>query len=203
MFVITADQSGSRRAGDKVADILEQVSDRDPDEVLMPFERTVGDEIQGVPSGPEACLDVALALQRHQDWSVGIGIGAGELATDARSSTGPAFVAARAAVERAKSKAVTVPIALDVDPENSEASHEAEALLQLLAAVVRRRSDAGWEVVDLLNAGAQTHKQAASVLGISQQSVSQRLRAALWSEERNVRPLAIRMLTQLEQGVTS
>lgn len=199
MFVITADQDGSRRTGDRVDQILAHLSDAlDPGDLLLPFQRTVGDEIQAVFAAAGPCLSAALELQRHQRWAVGIGIGPGSLADEARASTGPAFVHARTAVDRASSKAVTVPVAVQADhPEPGQVMH-VEALVQLLSAVVRRRSEAGWEVADRLCAGALTHREVAESLGISPQAVGQRLRVALWAEEVAVHPLAIALLDELD-----
>ncbi len=208
MFVVTADQDASSRSGEQVEAVLAHLAGAAwapaaAEQMLLPFQRTVGDEIQGVFAGAGACLDAVLELQRQQQWAVGVGIGTATLADEARASGGPAFVRARTAVERARSKAVTVPLAVCADGADDGEQHraeEAEALLQLIAAVVRRRSKAGWEVVDRLRAGATTHRQVARDLGVSAQAVGQRLRVALWAEERAVHPLAIRLLTDLDAG---
>ncbi|HLS24874.1 MAG TPA: hypothetical protein VK063_03260 [Beutenbergiaceae bacterium] len=206
MFVVTADQDKSSVAGEQVEAVLAHLErtvvrpgSGAQARMLLPFQRTVGDEIQGVFSDARACLDAALELQRLQQWAVGIGIGAGTLAREARASGGPAFVHARTAVERARSKAVTVPLALAAEAQEQYIV-DTEALLQLLSAVVRRRSEAGWEVVDRLRAGAATYREVAKDLGISAQAVGQRLRVALWSEERAVHPLAVRLLGELDEG---
>ncbi|MBK5248318.1 MAG: hypothetical protein JJE50_02625 [Actinomycetales bacterium] len=205
MFVITADQDASRRSGDRVEVILGELTtlirDRDlADGVALPFERTVGDEVQGVLTDAAAALRLALHLQRHQEWSVGIGIGPVDLplAESARASSGAAFVRAREAVERARGKSVPVPFALEAG--STPRSEQTESLLQLLAAVVRRRTAQGWEVVDLLSQGAATRREAAASLGISAQAVSQRLRVAMWTEEEQVHPLAERLLAGLDAG---
>lgn len=193
---MTIDQQGSRRRGDKVPGLLETVSAHlaatAPDAVVLPFERTVGDEIQGVLNSAEAVVDVALLLQRGGGWSVGIGAGPVDLplAASSRASSGDAFVAARDAVERARSRAVPVPVA--VAGTQAGVAAEAEAIVQLLAAVARRRTDAGWAAIDA--ARGRTQREAAKDLGISAQAVSQRLRTALWDEEIGVRPVAARLL---------
>lgn len=200
MFVITADQDGSRRTGERVASLLTEldalIADDQLPGVLLPFERTVGDEVQAVLSEPATALALTLHLQRMQEWSVGIGVGAAEqLADTARASSGPAFLRAREAVERAKSKAVPAPVAVvGADPAPSR---DAEALLQLMAAVVRRRSDAGWEMIDTRQAHP-TARAAAAALGISPQAASQRLQTALWDEIRGVEPLAVSLLRALD-----
>lgn len=204
MFVLTADQNASRRTGDQVEQILEhlaQISAPLGEAVVLEFERTVGDEVQGVVGTASAALTIAMELQRAQQWAVGIGVGPVErLTTNSRSSTGPAFLHARTAVERARGKGVTVPLTVQAGPpaESHAPAEEVEALVQLLAAVVRRRSDAGWEVADLLAAGTRTHRQVAAELGITPQAVGQRARTAMWSEQAAVTPLAVRLLAELD-----
>ena len=115
MFVLTADQRASTRVGDHVTALIESLRPwfaAHSDHVALPLERTVGDEVQTVLSSADAALDLALTLTRTGNWSVGIGSGPVEapLGESARASAGPAFVAARAAVERAKLKSEPVPI---------------------------------------------------------------------------------------------
>lgn len=202
MLVMTIDQQGSRKHGDLVPRLLRDLAAHlgatAPESVVLPFERTVGDEVQGVLSGADAVIDVALLVQRWGGWSVGIGAGSVDtpLAASARASSGEAFVAARDAVERARSRAVPVPVA--VAGAQSAAAAEAEAVLQLLASVARRRTDAGWAAIDA--ARGRTQREAAKDLGISAQAVSQRLRTALWEEETGVRPVAARLLERAQGG---
>ncbi|WP_043496761.1 hypothetical protein [Georgenia sp. SUBG003] len=196
MFVLTADQHASKRRGDKVEDLLEHLGPWQHDhrdDVVLPLERTVGDEVQIVLSSAEAALDLALRLIRLQDWAVGIGAGSVHepLATSSRASSGPAFVLARSAVERARGRAEPMPVVVAGD--DAAAATDATGLVQLLAAVVRRRSPAGWEVADLLRPGVR-QKEVAATLGISEQAVSQRVRSAVLEEERKVRPLAASLL---------
>jgi len=62
--------------------------------------------------------------------------------------------------------------------------------------VAARRTASGWAVVDALRAAGPDARQedVAAGLGITQQAVSQRLRAALWSEEVAARGSAARLL---------
>ena len=173
--------------------------------VVLPFDRTVGDEIQGVlaadDDGAALAVDLALDLVRDGGWSVGIGLGAVDrpLPEVSRAASGPAFVRARAAVDRAKRRGRgSVPLAVvgpDVVPR-ATVSADAQALLHLLGAVVARRSAAGWEAVDTLVAqrGPAPQRASAAALGVSEQAVSQRLRSALWAEDTAARPLAARLL---------
>ncbi|WP_447925290.1 hypothetical protein [Georgenia muralis] len=200
MFVLTADQHASKVRGDKVAALLdaqEGWARAHADAVVLPLERTVGDEVQIVLSDASAAVDLALHLMRLGEWAVGIGAGPTDaLAQTSRASSGPAFVHARTAVERARGRAVPEPVV--VTGEDAAAAERATALLQLLAAVVRRRSAPGWEVADRL-VGGTLQKDVAVALGISEQAVSQRVRSAMIEEERAVRPLAAELLTGAEE----
>ncbi|MFC7406174.1 hypothetical protein [Georgenia alba] len=196
MFVVTADQHASRRRGDLVEDLLaglEPWQREHRDAVVLPVERTVGDEVQVVLSEADAVVDLALRLCRTGEWAVGTGAGPVDepLGSSARASSGVAFLHARAAVERARGRGEPAPVV--VAGEDRSAAGDATAVLQLLAAVVRRRSAAGWEVAELL-AGGTTQRTAAATLGISEQAVSQRVRSALLEEERRVRPVAAALL---------
>lgn len=101
MWVITADQIGSRRGSDLVPEALEILG---AVPTVLPFTRTVGDEIQGVVPTAADALEATLLLVRDGRWSIGLGGGEARLAQDSRASDGPAFVHARAAVERAKGR---------------------------------------------------------------------------------------------------
>jgi hypothetical protein len=196
MFVVTADQRGSTRSGDRVEALGERLQPwfRSWDaDVALPLERTVGDEVQTVLTTPEAAIDLALTLIRAQHWAVGIGAGPviEPLGHSARASSGPAFVAARKAVERAKLK--SEPVSVVVAGTHDGAAEAATAVLQLLASVVRRRSPAGWQVSDLLTDGV-TQRDVAGRLRISEQAVSQRVASAMIDEERRARPVAVRLL---------
>lgn len=196
MFVVTADQRRSTAHGDQVEALLAVLApwaQRWADAVALGPERTVGDEIQVVVESAEAAVDLALILVRQRQWSVGIGAGAVDepLRPSARESSGPAFVHARRAVERARGRGEPVPVVVAGEHEGAEEA--ATAVMQLLASAVRRRSDAGWEVADLLAPGA-TQREAAAALGISEQAVSQRVAAAQLEEEHRVRPVIARLI---------
>jgi len=205
MWTMTVDQEGSRVVGDRVAALLSDLdapasplATAPAGAVVLPFERTVGDEVQAVLADPELVVAVALHLVRLGGWSVGIGAGGVDapLPASSREASGTAFIHAREAVETAKSRARGVPLAVRGD--RPEAAAEAEGVLALLGAVVARRTPAGWSVVDGMTprsgAGAPRQEDVAAALGISQQAVSERLRTALWAEELAARPAAARLL---------
>ena len=203
MFVLTVDQRSSTGRPDLVPDLLRHLRDvlTGRPGVVVPFDRTVGDEVQGVLDDPGTVVDVVLDLLRDGGWSVGLGVGAVDepLPAVSREASGDAFVRARDAVEQAKSRAATAPVAVRGGaPGRAE---EVEALLRLLARVADRRTARGWEAVDELARVGGTQKDVARALGVTEQAVSQRLRSALWPEEAAVRPLVVRLLGELEEEV--
>lgn len=210
MIVLTVDQRGSTHAADGVPVVLEHLGEwvQGRAGLLVPFDRTVGDEVQGVLEGTEAgarlAVDLTLRLLRDQGWSVGIGVGPVEhpLPKVSRDGRGPAFYSARTAVERAKTRARGTSVAVE-GPEgaiSANRANEVESLLRLLGAVRARRTPQGWEATDVLSALADKpgrQKIAAQSLKISEQAVSQRVRAALWQEVEAVRPVVVRLLAEL------
>lgn len=191
VFVVTADQRHSRRTADRVDAALALLNTRP---TLRPFERTAGDEVQGVLAAAPDALGAVLALVRQGDWSVGLGIGPVRepLPPSTRAGAGPAFEHARSAVERAKARPDHVALSA-----SGPATADADALLTLHAALVAGRSEAGWAAVDLVAAG-RTQNEAAGELGVSKQAVSQRLRAAWWPHQRDTTPLLLTLLAGLD-----
>jgi hypothetical protein len=192
-FVLTVDQRASRREPDRVADALDLLNDGVP--TVLPFERTAGDEFQGVLDGADAVVDVAMRLVRLGGWSIGIGAGPVHtpLPPSTRAGAGPAFLSARRAVDAAKQR----PARLAVRGAVPTDAGDAQAVLTALAVVVERRSDQAWEAIELV-AGGRTQSDAAGRLGISRQAVGQRLAAGLWELERELRPTAARLLVRAE-----
>ena len=193
MFVMTVDQRRSRTGEDLVEGLLAEL--RDVPGLVRRFERTAGDEVQGLLEDPDAVVDTALRLARGERWSVGIGTGAVRtpVPRSVRAGSGAAFENARDAVQRAKSAPAHVAVT-GPDPATAQ---DAEVLLGLLAALVQRRTPQGWEVVDRLAAGT-AQKDVAAELGISAQAVSQRSQVALWRQEQDARPLAARLLAEAD-----
>src|SRR5882757_10610353 len=73
--------------------------------LLRKFERTAGDEFQGVLWEARATIDVIVHLLRADSWYVGLGVGEVDqpLPRSTRAGSGEAFLFAREAVNRAKS----------------------------------------------------------------------------------------------------
>jgi hypothetical protein len=197
-YVLTVDQRASRRTRDRVAEVMRELNATVP--VVLAFERTAGDEFQGVLAEADDVVDVVLRLVRLGGWSIGVGAGPVQtpLPATTRAAAGPAFLSARRAVEAAKQRSTR----LAVRGASMVDASDAQAVLSALAVVVERRSDQAWEAIALVDAG-RTQAQAAGELGISRQAVGQRLAAALWDLERELRPTAVRLLGRAAGGAAA
>jgi SatD family (SatD) len=196
-FVLTVDQIQSRAQQDLVEVTLAGLGQVD---TMLPFTRTVGDEFQGLLVNAASVVDVTLSLMRTLAWHIGIGIGAVQqpLPSDARQARGPAFLAARGAVEAAKKELTH--LSVRSEPDRVEV-RDVEATFRLLIALQQRRSPQGWEAAELMDQGL-TQAAAASTLAITRQALSQRLQAAHWSLDREARPVLARLLTRAERATT-
>ncbi|MGH1565066.1 hypothetical protein [Mumia sp. DW29H23] len=186
---MTLDQRGSRRGDDAVPELLSSFAGRVTP--VRPFERTAGDEVQGLLDDPFAVADLVASALRDGRWWIGIGAGVveGPVPETARAGRGPAYVHAREAVERAKSE----PQPVCVRADDARLAEDAETAFWLLAGLITRRTDAGWEAVDAMADGG-TQRAAAAGLGITAQAMSSRLAVAGWTEERRGRTLAAHLL---------
>ncbi|HLR58559.1 MAG TPA: hypothetical protein VK098_10315 [Beutenbergiaceae bacterium] len=206
MFVITADQESSRRRRDAVEPALVALGKLPGTGFVRPFARTVGDEIQATLDDPAAVVAALTVLNRLDEWSIGVGVGPVDtLGETSASSAGPAYIAAREAVEKARSKSVPMPlvvVAAGGGPDRAEIAAHAQGLAQLIGQVQRRRSAAGWEVIDHLSGDdpAPTQAEVARRLDISPAAVSNRLRAAMWYETGAAMPLLVSLFNRLEEG---
>jgi hypothetical protein len=189
-FVLTVDQKGSRRRPDRVPGALAALSGVP---TVLRFERTAGDEFQGVLDDPTVVVGVVLGLVRAGGWSIGVGAGPVQtpLPGSTRAGAGTAFLCARAAVDAAKRRSSRVA----VRGAATTAAGDAQAVLTALAVLVDRRSAQAWEAIELVE-GGRTQAEAAAQLGVTRQAVGQRLAAGLWDVERDLRPTAARLLTQ-------
>jgi hypothetical protein len=180
--VLTVDQRGSRTGPDRVPDALAELA---AVPARLPFERTVGDELQGVLDDGAAVADAVERLLRADAWNIGLGVGAVEepLPDHTRAGRGAAYLHARAAVTAAKSSPWHTRVAGD-----DRAVRALETTIWLWAAVLARRTDRGWEVADLVAEGL-SYAEIGERLGISQSAVSQRAQAAGIVEGRRAREL--------------
>ncbi|MBO0984497.1 DNA-binding protein [Rathayibacter sp. SD072] len=200
MFVITADQRDSRRDRDRVDDAIARLLQEHANGFVLPPERTAGDEFQFVLDRAEVVVALVLALHRTGHWSIGLGIGSVErpLPRTTRAATGSAHFAARRAVEAAKTR----PSRFSTDPDDAStvfpSPADAQALIDPLLHLRDSRSDAGWEIVDLLAAGS-SQKDAAERLAVTPQAVSLRVRAASARVDAPASAALARLLTVVDR----
>lgn len=193
VVVLTVDQRGSRTGPDRIPDML---ADLAAVPTRAAFERTVGDEFQGVLDHGVAVADTLHRLLRADAWNIGVGVGSVEepLPDHARAGRGPAYLHARAAVTAAKSSPWHTRVVGD-DP----AARALETTLWLWAAVLARRSARGWEVADLVAQGL-SYAEVGERLEISQSAVSQRAQAAGIVEGRRAHELVAALACHLLGG---
>jgi hypothetical protein len=207
MFVITADQKASRNDVDRAGAGRDDLAARYEGRLVLPVDRTSGDEVQALVADAGTALDMALVLTRAGHWSVGLGIGAVRmpLPRATREATGPAFIAARDAVTAAKRSATRFALAVDPPPDPAPdapgsglpGADEVEALITLLLLARDRRTPQGWDVVDRMADGG-TQREVAAALRITPQAVSTRLRTSAWRAERAAIPGLVALLAHLD-----
>jgi Trp operon repressor len=192
VYVLTIDQRASRTVGDQVPALLADLNRRPRRKgLLRRFERTAGDEVQGVLSEAGSTVEIVVELLRADAWNIGLGIGdvVEPLPRSTRAGQGDAFVHAREAVTRSKSS----PHHVNVIGSDRHTAEQVETVVWLLASVLRRRTERGWEVADLL-AEDLSRREVGQKLGISQSAVTQRAQAAGVVEEQRARVLAAELL---------
>ncbi|MDK1360331.1 MarR family transcriptional regulator [Arthrobacter sp. zg-Y1219] len=195
MFVLTIDQKGSRSSRDRVPDLLALLGDL---RMELPFERSVGDEVQGVTAQADVAVEAALRALRDGHWSVGIGVGPVDtpLPAGTREASGPAFFAARDAVDRAKKTGDRPPVAVT----GPAGAAEAEAVLVLIGRLIRDRTAEQWRILEQVEPGIWGAQSAAArKLGISPQSVGKTIARAGWQEEWAARPAASVLLARADE----
>lgn len=203
-FVVLADQVDSRSGADRVPAALDALAGLD---FVLPFERTAGDEVQGLSGDPAAVVAAVLRLTRLDGWRLGIGAGTVEtpLPDSTRAARGGAYLAARTAIGASRHAPTGLALALDpavgVDRygEVIGTASDAEAALWLLRSVLARRSAEGWELMDLLDQGL-SNAEAAARLGISASAVSQRLGRAARQEVLRGAALCVHLLARLQDA---
>lgn len=188
-IALTADQRSSRSG----ADLVPQVLDRLAGTADLAFERTAGDEVQGLFTAPDHVPRAVEVLVRSGAWTIGIGVGEVEepLPDHARAGRGPAYVHARTAITRAKGS----PVRLAVVGDRDYRAEQAESALWWWAGLLGRRTSRGWEVTDLVAEGL-THEQVARRLGITRSAVTQRIRTAGLAEAERAERLATQLLAE-------
>ncbi len=199
-YVLTINQRDSREVGDMVPELLRALR---PVDTVIEFQRSVGDEAIGVVSDAHAAVDAALRALRERRWNVGVGVGSLDGADgtpglpdtqDLHDVGGPALAYARTAVEEAAKNGIRIPVA--VDGPDTVAAQQAEAVLRLVGQLVWTRTEAEWNVLDLMVPGVRgQQKLVAAELGVTVQAVSKAVQRSFWTEEHACRPAAARLLS--------
>lgn len=198
MFALTIDQRGSRDGSDDVPALLDRLAAH---ATVRAFERTVGDEVQGLVAEPSTVVDVVVDVARTGRWWIGVGVGVVDdpLPPSVRAGRGPALFAAREAVERADRATAGVALAAGAG-RDPEAAVDAETVLQVLARLVGDRSEEGHLAVDATRR-LGTQRAAAAELGITPQALSARLQVARRHDEDRLRALGERLLARADDPV--
>ena len=174
MFVLTIDQQDSRSSDDAVPRILDVLS---PIDTVVPFARTIGDEVQGVLDDPDAVAEAVRRIGIDSGWHIGIGIGEVERPLPETTIEGrrAAFYAARQAVEAAKSAPAN--LVVSADPDGDHRGLAEAALRLLISTLAELRSHSRGYVGFRLDHPDATQAEIAAEFDVSQQAVSRVLSA--------------------------
>lgn len=199
VLVLTIDQQSSRIGPDLVPDTVAALDDIP---LMLGFERTAGDEFQGVLDDPASLPRVLELLLRDQAWNVGVGLGELEspLPDSARAGRGTAYLTAREAVTAAKRAPWHTRVV--GGERDTEIARALETTIWLWASVLERRTARGWEVADLVDTGL-SYDEVGHALGITQSAVSQRAQAAGIVESRRARELTAWLAGSALEGGTA
>ncbi|MCT2058237.1 SatD family protein [Dietzia cinnamea] len=208
MYVVTIDQRRSRTSADRVPALLNALNEIP---VAAAFERTAGDEVQGLLDDPAAVRSALLIALREGDWHCGVGAGDVDdesYSSGTRAGRGDAYIAARSAVDAAKGLPGSVAIRVPDSPEVLDGpatamawAADCEAVWALVAPLVLGRTEAQWRVVDAVDR-SPTQAAAADELGITPASVTGALRASRIRDERAAYPALDRLLAGAHAAAT-
>lgn len=213
MFAIFASYRGrSRRRADYVADVAEALANADS---VLHVEQVGIEDLLCHTEGAEETLAVVLSLIQAGDFAIGIGrtvtmAGHNPEAAEEWEELPPeeqlvatGEVARRAVRTRQRAGEVTVRLELP-GPEQTQApgkgaeiAEDIAAAFTLIAHVLARRTKEGREATALLRSG-YSQSEAAEVIGISKQAMSQRLASAGWQAEQAGWNLAVHMLARVD-----
>ncbi|MCX2163748.1 MULTISPECIES: DNA-binding protein [Corynebacterium] len=206
MFAIHASYRGRmRRRGAYVREVVEAFS-HSP--VVRAVEHRSVEDFVVITEGPDETGGVVLSLIQGGDFAIGIGtVTGGAAASEEDSEELEQQVAATAgrAVSRTQ-KATTVTVRIERPGPGGVLAPGAAAMIgediaaafTLLAFVLSRRTEEGREATALLRAG-HLQSEAAAIVGISKQAMSQRLAAAGWQAEQSGWSLAVHMLARVDE----
>ncbi|EEH63376.1 hypothetical protein HMPREF0044_1300 [Gleimia coleocanis DSM 15436] len=196
MYVITADQKKSTKT--KVDLVPKALQELKIIKTVLPFERTVGDEIQGVIKDSEEALKAIKIIVAMGEWHCGLGVGNANLnnATKTTEATGEAFVKARHAVEEAKKHYLG--LAVQSDAKTTTVS-QLEALLRTKAILVSGRSQRQKEIIEKREALASAN-EVAEKLKLSKGTISKSLRTSNWEVETSTDSLALSLMEEIDNA---
>ncbi|MBC2681562.1 DNA-binding protein [Corynebacterium sp. 4HC-13] len=217
MFAIRASYRGrSRRRGSYVRDVAEALGKSSS--VISERVLSVEDFVCVVP-GPEEAGGVVMSLLQTGGFAIGIG---SVISTDAASNGELDYedldeadyneeimeeligAASRALAPKQRASVVSVRVekpgsgGVLAPGKAAEIAEDVAAAFTLLAHVLSRRTKEGREATALLRAG-HLQSEAAEMVGITKQAMSQRLAAAGWQAEQAGWTLAVHTLARIEE----
>ena len=167
---ILLDQRKSSSGPDLVEATARVLNRRFAAALELPFVRTAGDEMQAVCVDAAPLTDLLAAVLDPPAWWIGLGLGEiTRVGESARESAGPAFKAARLAIEAAKRDRRAPGPAVRGEPTGLAES--LQAALAGWAFIRAKRTPRQREVVAAVR-GAGSQSAAAQQLGITHQAVS-------------------------------
>jgi len=187
--VIIGDIIESRQATDRarlqqsLIEVLEQIDQRFAADIAVPFQITLGDEFQGMLSGPEPSPALISTLREMlYPTEVRMSIGIGDVSTEINpvitQIDGPAFHFARRGIKALSSQKRTVTAYITSD---EHANQLLQALTLFSDMLLLDRTEKQWEAFRLYRLEKNLKKVAAQ-LNVKFQSIHKRLRAAHWDE---------------------
>ena len=155
---------------------------------MLPFARTIGDEMQGVLRA-ESLGDVVREVLKDGQWWIGVGIGPVEdpLPSDTREARGPAFWNAREAIGKAKNRRRARPLAV---VSTDQTGDRLEQCLSGLAYVINRRTPSQRRAAFEYETSDGNVNETAVRLGMSVQGARKNVLAAGSEEEEDLASLA-------------
>lgn len=218
MFAVHASYRGrSRRRADYVRDVASALEQSSMVDAI--YAKGVEDFVC-VTTGPEDTGGLVLSLLQAGDFAISIGavVGAEQLILDDDASDEATEESAEeaelrretiAAAQRAmKPAAKAGSVAVRVEKAGpggvlapgraADIAEDITSAFTLLAHVLGRRTEEGREATALLRAG-HLQSEAAQIVGISKQAMSQRLHAAGWHAEQAGWSLAVHMLARVDE----
>lgn len=173
----------------KLNTALRQVNEDFKDEIKSPFQITLGDEFQGLLLRPDTVLDIINRIKSQiHPYAVRFGVGLGEMNTEvdektALGSDGPAYYAARDAVDRLKKTQHQYEQAKSDLYIISHRKHDPcfdviNSTIALCYRLESKWSDKQREVINILMMHDCSQYEVADQLGINPSTVNRRLAAA-------------------------